>query len=195
MKTHRQSQSDVPRRKDGRDGEGRGRAVLWCKRGRKSLSDYRCLALLGIIILAPRTANVVSSFKCALIYLSVKTPSNHLTPELSWQQILMEISTLQCPWKDDSWFQVSVGRWTRPSHTYRIESTENSHQVSLFITKWQTNRAHFQRMNLLSVQMGQHPFLLRILPWLGGGKKKHHVKKWSVEDKSLFKNLILAFKI
>lgn len=72
MKTHRQSQSDVPRRKDGRDGEGRGRAVLWCKRGRKSLSDYRCLALLGIIILAPRTANVVSSFKCALIYLSVK---------------------------------------------------------------------------------------------------------------------------
>lgn len=179
-------------------GEGRGRAVVWWyKRGSKSLSDYGCLTLPDIITLAPRTANAVSSFKCVLIYLSFKTPSNHWA---SWQQILMERTTLQRLLKGDSWLQVSMGRWACLSCTYRTKSTENSHQVSLFITKCQTSRAHFffQRMNLLSVQIGQHPFLLRILPWSGGGKKERpefNVKKQPIEDKSLFKHLLSAFKI
>lgn len=165
-------------------GEGRRRAVVWWYKEKEWIPErLRMSGFAGHHYPSPRTENAVSHFKCAWIYLSFKTPSNHLSPELSWQQIL--ISTLQCLWKGNSWFRVSMGRWTRPSHTYRIESTEDSHQVFLFIKKYQTNRAHFfpQRMNLLSVQMGQHPFLLRILPWSRRGKKEtpeFNVKKWSV---------------
>lgn len=52
------------------------------RKGSKSLRDYGCLAFLSIIILAPRTANAISSYKCALSYLFFfETPSNHLS---SW---------------------------------------------------------------------------------------------------------------
>jgi hypothetical protein len=48
-----------------------------------------------------------------------------------------------------------------------------------------------QRKNLLSVQIGQHPFLLRILPWSGGKKRnqKFNVKRRSAEEKSLFQSI------
>lgn len=178
-------------------GEGRGRAVVWWyKRGSKSLSDYGCLTLPDIITLAPRTANAVSSFKCAFIYLSFKTPSNWA----SWQQILMEIATLRRLLQGDSWFQVSMGRWACLSRTYRTESTENSHQVSLFITKCQTNRAHFffPKIELTFCANRTASFPVENLTLVRRGKKERpefNVKKRSIEDKSLFKHLISAFKI